>query len=76
MEEETGKATLVGGMAGKQECFHSPRASSTERKYVALVTCVQTPAKFWARLGEGEGSVTRHVTIIVCLPHSQVVEGF
>ena len=76
MEEETGRVTLVGETTGRQDTLHSSRASSTARKYLAAVTCVHTPAEFWARLGEGESSVARHVTIIVYLFHSQVVEGF
>ena len=59
-----GKATLVGGIAGKQETCE--RALSTTRKYLAAITCVHTPAKFWARIGEGELDPILHVTVIVC----------
>ena len=76
MEEGTKEVTLVGGMAGKQETFRSDGASSTARKYLAVVTCVQSPAKFWARLGEGKGNVTLHVTILRALLYSQVAQGF
>lgn len=59
MEGETGKVMLIEEMAGKQEDLHSERASSTTRKFQAVVTCVHTPAKFWARIGEGEVNVAR-----------------
>ena len=69
MEEETGKSTLVGGSTAKQ-VFRAARAS-TARKYRAVVTCIHTPTKFWARLGEGKGSVTRTARDCYCVLVSQ-----
>lgn len=55
--EEVRKVTFVEGMAGGQEGLHDARAtSSSTRKFQAVVTCVHTPAKFWARIGEGENN--------------------
>ena len=52
--EETRRVTLVEGTAGGQESLHDARGTpSSTRKFQAIVTCVHTPAKFWARIGEG-----------------------
>lgn len=55
MEEEKGKVMILGESAGKQDekSLHSERASIT-RILLAVVTCVRTPAQFWARIGEGK----------------------
>jgi len=55
------ETVTVEEKAGKldENVLHSEGASSATRKHLAVVTCVHTPAHFWARIGKGEENTAR-----------------
>lgn len=55
---ESSSSTPGGGNNEEQlnELALQDKAASARFKYLAQVTCIHSPALFWARVGDGENS--------------------